>query len=607
MNRLKYLRFFLYIISLLSLTMLIGCSSSLNIGKDETADTPSELSDQMVINLKAYSKLYGYVRFFHPSDEAEELNWSEFVVYGTEKVLQAETEIELKEILENLFLPIAPSLIIYEDENTPDSDFEISDGRVVFWQHYGFEESGRFNSIYSSQRTSADISNDAIDLDDDRLFEDHPMIGETITEKISPTLSVSVPLMLNIDESGLTGPSNDAFENLKQTIQDVDDNTEYDYVRLSSIIVSWNVYNHFYPYFHVLEVVWEDELEPALHYAFEAETNDDYLDSLMGLLEKTEDGHTSYSDPRSSSIDNDLLLPFSLGFVEDSLVITASDPDTSFLPGDTLISIDDMDPIDWLEEKKEFIPGSMQWKTYYSLRYLLTLPADSITIERENQKITIDSIERSTRAVDEFYRPKYIEEVAEDIFYFNLNAPIKEELIDFFESNTTARGLIFDLRGYPADMYIDDILGRLTEETVSGPIGRIYNTVYPDRVDQTFEDISVPIEPIESSFDGKAVFLGYEGSISHPEFILTYVKNNSLGTIIGNPTAGSNGNISLYTIPPSIDYGTMTMLELLNDDESQTHLFGIEPDIYIERTLEGVKNEEDEFIDAAIEFILSQD
>lgn len=607
MFSLKKRRYFLlYSLTILSLMMVLGCSPQNESTSEDTTDNVSELSDQAIINLEAFSTLYGYTRFFHPSDEVEEISWSDFVVYGTEKVLHAESESDLKDTLEDIFLPIAPSLVIYDDETSFVSDFEITDGRVVAWQHYGYQETGRIDSMYSSQRTHANVEAGTIHLEPDHLFDDYPKIGETIHEQISPALSVSIPLILNLNETGQTSVNNDAFYDLQQQLEAVDYSIDNDFVRLSSIITSWNVYQHFYPYFHVLEVDWEEELVPALHKAYEAETKDDYLDALMSMLEKTEDGHTSYTDPRLNAISSDLLLPFSVDYVENSLMITASDPNSPFRPGDTLVSIDDLDPNDWLEERKQFIPGSEQWKTYYSLRYLLTLPAESIVIERESENITVDSFERLLRPIDEFYRPGNIEEVADDIFYFNLNTTIKEDLIAFFDTNTTAEGLIFDLRGYPADMYIDEILGRLTEETVTGPIARIYNTIYPNRIDQTYSDVTVPIEPIDSMFNGEIVFLSYEGSISHPEFILTYVKNNNLGTIIGTPTAGSNGNISLYTIPPAIDDATLTMLEVLNKDELQTHVVGIEPDIYIERTLEGVINEEDEFINAAVDYITNQ-
>jgi len=38
--------------------------------------------EQVIRNLRAFSKLYGYVRFFHPSDEAAAIDWERFAIYG---------------------------------------------------------------------------------------------------------------------------------------------------------------------------------------------------------------------------------------------------------------------------------------------------------------------------------------------------------------------------------------------------------------------------------------------------------------------------------------------------------------------------------------------
>ena len=35
-----------------------------------------------VENLETFAKVYGYVRWFYPSDEAAKINWTNFAVYG---------------------------------------------------------------------------------------------------------------------------------------------------------------------------------------------------------------------------------------------------------------------------------------------------------------------------------------------------------------------------------------------------------------------------------------------------------------------------------------------------------------------------------------------
>ena len=37
----------------------------------------------------AFARLYGHIRYFHPSDEAAALDWSLFAIHGSEQIMQA--------------------------------------------------------------------------------------------------------------------------------------------------------------------------------------------------------------------------------------------------------------------------------------------------------------------------------------------------------------------------------------------------------------------------------------------------------------------------------------------------------------------------------------
>jgi len=111
---------------------------------------------QPIQNLRAFAKLYGYVRYFHPSDEASQVDWERFAIYGAEKVKAAKNSEELKSILEQLFLPLAPTARIYlSDERQDDSQSWLSEKtkslKVVAWQHKGLGF-GSSNSVYMSVR-----------------------------------------------------------------------------------------------------------------------------------------------------------------------------------------------------------------------------------------------------------------------------------------------------------------------------------------------------------------------------------------------------------------------------------------------------------------------
>lgn len=60
--------------------------------------------------LKDFAAIYGVVRYFHPSDENQKINWNQFAAYGTEQILKTNSQKEFEATLKNLFSPIAPTI-----------------------------------------------------------------------------------------------------------------------------------------------------------------------------------------------------------------------------------------------------------------------------------------------------------------------------------------------------------------------------------------------------------------------------------------------------------------------------------------------------------------
>ena len=106
-------------------------------------------------NLVAFSQLYGYVRFFHPSTAAAELDWDKFATYGSERVAGAQTHDDLAAELQRLFQPVAPSLVVGR-EGTVDTTSTLplaANTDYTFWQHRGVDLGlDRDGGVYESKR-----------------------------------------------------------------------------------------------------------------------------------------------------------------------------------------------------------------------------------------------------------------------------------------------------------------------------------------------------------------------------------------------------------------------------------------------------------------------
>jgi C-terminal processing protease CtpA/Prc len=87
-------------------------------------------------------------------------------------------------------------------------------------------------------------------------------------------------------------------------------------------------------------------------------------------------------------------------------------------------------------------------------------------------------------------------------------------------------------------------------------------------------------------------FLTDANTQSAPETFLALIRAFKLGTLVGRPTSGANGNTNSYPLQGgfSISYSG---LYTLNADGSRHHAIGIRPDVLVIPTLESVRNEQD--------------
>ena len=320
--------------------------------------------------MEAFAKLFGYVRYFHPSDEAAELDWVQFAVYGADKVKDAKNTSELKAVLEEIFLPIAPTMNLYLDNENPESvKITRNSSEVIAWQHFGMGNSEDPDHFYKSKRISASVENGETVLGSDKLFDEYPKLNEAIEKEISAGINCYIPLVLDKDANGTIGHSDLSRKNFERIVKEADNaglihSSADENVRFAGIIVTWNVFQHFYPNFHVTDSDWNNQLRTALETTAKDKNRDDYINSLLQLLEKTKDGHAKYILDSEKYPWNDKLLPFIADSIDDKLVVTVTEENSGLKPGDIILSKNGISSHVLLEQLKSEIPGSVQWKSY---------------------------------------------------------------------------------------------------------------------------------------------------------------------------------------------------------------------------------------------------
>ena len=157
-----------------------------------------------VQNLKTFSKIYGYIKYFHPSDEAFALDWDKFSIYAANKILKCETNEAFINTIDSLFSPIAPS-IRFANSNGDSMKIENSNNSDVlgeqFWFHKGVGYGMTMeNDRYYSQRIIATPENDSISY--------RPKYGKTANVSIYEGQYVAIPLVVYVIKAGTIPKSN---------------------------------------------------------------------------------------------------------------------------------------------------------------------------------------------------------------------------------------------------------------------------------------------------------------------------------------------------------------------------------------------------------------
>lgn len=561
-------------------------------------------TDKKVDNICTFTRVYGYVRWFYPSDEASQIDWNKFAVYGVHKVENARNQKELKEILLELFKPIAPAIQIADKNQNINFDIksitpiDTSGLSTVFWMHMGVYLEHK-SSMYSSLRYNRDTTGLI------KAFANHYlMIGEFIKKDIGNSLVVIMPLAL-YDNKKHTFPISDSLSlkqlqlNLNQITND-ELNSNNHTVKLANIVIAWNVIQHFFPYFDVVHVDWNEELVRTLHSVYNGKNESDYFMTISKMVAKLEDGHgVVFAD----KIEH-WSLPFMVDLIQNKVVVTASADIKLFRKGDIIKSIDGKNALKELKDQESLISGSSQLKRFRALNMFgsdFTKSEAHIILIRSGKEIELET-NRQTKCnlffnpLFEDYKFEFID-LGEGLYYLN-NYSDKEK--GAMEKLVHAKGIIINDLANKSSM---EFISHIIKEPVWCAKWNVPINTYPDRM-KTFFDTGGrwSIQPKKPFIKAKLIFLTHPYDVSYGETLLGILDNYKLGKFVGATSAATNGNVNFINLMGG--YRIMwTGMKVLKHDGTQHHLIGFKPEYPVRRTIRAIKEGRDEYFEKAKEIL----
>lgn len=444
----------------------------------------------------------------------------------------------------------------------------------------------------------------------DKLFNQHSRIGDLIQREIGNGLSCIVPVVLYGNKFN-TYPKVDSTrlkkfkeEISKSMLQKVTCNSLF--ARLGNIVNAWNVFKHFYPYFDEVKVDWDAEFLKAIKKSYVDKTEKDFKRTLQRMTATLNDGHIQVRMFNEWPL---YRVPISMSYVEGKIIIErCADSSLDLHPGDIIEKINEVETKKILKKREQFYSASTKEnKTYLTLfdlfenefgtSYLLTLNSGKY---RENKKISVNFPDSKYYSLWEISKPAYMK-ISKEIFYVNLTQISYNEFKKLLGNLILKKAIIFDLRGYPTSL--NTLYHMFNKEINTANWIKIPQKININKEVLKYKEENWRLKPHKPYIPARKIFITDTRAYSAAESFLNFIKHYKIGIIIGEKTAGINGGINIFYLPGSYQI-MFTGMKTTNFDGSQFHGIGVIPDIPLKRTIKGIREGRDEFLEKAIKIAM---
>jgi C-terminal processing protease CtpA/Prc len=573
---------------------------------------PRPLTERGRANLIAFTRLLGYVRYFHPSDQVAALNWDRFAIEAVDLIEGAASADQLAAGLTDLFAPLAPTVQVFPAGKAPPLPEALTrapaDARLVAWRHVGV--AGNWMRAFQSARVTDRKLPGAPEL----ALSPEPLgkPGEPFAADLGGGVACRVPLVLFATAEG-TLPRPTRKPILRGRPDSFPPTGDDRTTRLADVAIAWNVLQHFYPFFDEVKVDWPAVLRDSLTRAATDPDAAAFQDTLRRLAARLDDGHGVLRGGSGTS-PLDGALPLAWDWFEGRLVVVNADPAHAgrVKPGDVVTRIDGRPAARAVEAVEQLVSGATpQFRRYRALMDLRNGPAGSaVSLELQTPGGETYTAKLTRQPADDSplrgpslreARLERLVELKPGVWYVDLDRITDGEFEKLVMPRLMkARGAVFDVRGYPALGM--QVLTRLADRPLTSELYQNVVTRFPDRRGVVYDGKPWKIGPEQPHLTLKAAFLTDGRAVSYAETFLSLVARHRLGPIVGGPTSGTNGGVNVYVLPGGYRL-SFTGQKARKLDGAPHHGVGVAPTHPVARTIRAIAQGRDEVIEKALSLV----
>ena len=546
-------------------------SNKSDVVKDTAFDHGSnivfpEMTPQLVDNLDLLGRVWGFLKYHHPTISNGAYNW----------------DYELFRILPG-YLQV--------------TDNKQRDAYLVKWiLHYG----------------KIPVNKNVTPVDTNAFLK--PDLAWINSETLSPKLNKTLMIVYQNRNNGYYYVSYNSLWMKNVQFKHENDYDEMDYpdagFRLLALYRYWNMVYYFFPDLYLADADWNTVMKDHISAFLSAGDKEAYWRAIKRLIAQIDDTHGVMWSSKFKKSSDYYRTPFRVSFLKNDTLVVSSYWDSEKIDsagphiGDVITHIDGKPVSYYVDSLSPYYSASnhrakvrnISWEICNGYKPSVNI---SFLTDGTTKEATIPRYNHEEMAVNTQTDSVCYKDLGDSIGYVSMDDITKEWVERIADTLHTTKGLILDLREYPNETVNYKLYSVLSDK--SRPF---FKATCPDMSNPGAFGWTKPgyTGKGKQAYKGKIAILISEQSQSHAEFCTMMYRTLPNNIVIGNTTAGADGDVVGIQLPGGIN-SYFSGIGIYYPDGTETQRVGIIPDIYVWPTVKGIKEGRDELLEKALEWM----
>jgi C-terminal processing protease CtpA/Prc len=379
--------------------------------------------------------------------------------------------------------------------------------------------------------------------------------------------------------------------------------------RLLALFRYWNMIQYFFPYKYLITEGWNNKLEEYIPAFIAADGPVAYQTALLRLISAIHDSHAGLYGPNLMvrAYNKSRNLPLLLKFAENKLIVIKTKNGAGELrAGDVITAVNGKPVEDVVKERLPTTSASNYATQLYRLEFTIFRTTDSVTqltYERAGSSYTtsVATLPSAEATIWPETPATSWKLISSDVGYVYPGLFKNTQMDSMINAFVPTRGMVIDLRSYPSD----NMLTSLAEYVLPERLPFVKFTAGSIEHPGMFTYSSFEMKAGHKNKDyykGKVIILVNATTQSNAEFVTMALRLAPRAVVLGSTTAGADGNVSNIKLPGGVET-IITGIGVYYPDGRETQRIGIVPDIVMEPTVKGIRENRDELLEKALSLI----